>query len=96
MAGDRLNRNPWWRGAVAGTKSFAGTLGRIFHSLFLEVTGLMFVFLALIFGRFLMNEWNKRAAGHGDPTRFWIAVGMSILFVWYAGTSFWKARRRKR
>lgn len=95
MAGESLNKNPWWRGAVAGTKSFAGTLGRIFHMLFLEVTGLFFVFLAMIFARFLFSEYAKRAAGHGDPVRFWLAVGMSALFVWYAATSFIKARKKR-
>ncbi len=95
MAGDSLNRNPWWRGAIAGGKSFAGTLGRIFHMLFLEVTGLFFVLLAFIFGHYVMSEYAKRVAGHGDPVRFWLAVGMSALFVWYAATSFMKARRKR-
>ena len=42
--------------------------------LFLEVTGLFFVFLAMIFARFLFSENAKRVAGHGDPVRFWLAI----------------------
>ena len=95
MAGDKLNRNPWWRGAVAGGKTMFATLGRIFHMLFLEVTGLFFVILAFMFGRFLMNENAKRLAGHGDPLRFWLAVGLSVLFVWFAVTSFRRARKKR-
>ena len=90
-----LGKNRWWNGTVAGTKSLMGSFGHIGHILFLEVTGLFFVVMAFLLGRFILIENAKRAAGHGDPLRFWLAVGMVVVFVWFAITSFWKARRKR-
>ena len=90
-----VGRNRWWSGFKAGSKSFFGSLGPILHTLFLEVTGVLFLFLTAMFVMGFVREYNKYATGQGSVFRLVVVGFFGLLLVWYGLTSFWRARRRR-
>ena len=62
----------------------------------LEVTGVFFGLFCFTAG---VEVWKKRADfwGAGEArTHVWFAVGMLVVFGWFTGSSFLRARRRGR
>lgn len=84
-------RSRWFR----ATRNAAGTVLRSFHRvlrvLWLEVTGLIFVFFAFVGGTYAWREYHK----HGTASAKLVAgVCFSVLFAWFGVTSFWRTRRK--
>lgn len=70
--------------------SFAHTT----HLLWLEVTGTVFLTMALFGGVALFREYTKYEAGRTTGSRVAIAVAFTLTFAWFGLTSFWKVRRK--
>src|SRR5882724_4138527 len=69
VAGQQAGRNrviSAVKGAVATT---ARSFGRALHQLWLEVTGVLFLVMALSGGAALVREYNKYIAGHTSGSR---------------------------
>src|SRR3954466_2967586 len=81
-------RSRWGRafGAVASS------LLRVGHVLWLEVTGFFFAVFAVIGGAALVRELQVHAAAG----RIAVLAIFSLMFAWFAVTSFLRARKRKR
>src|SRR3954452_24560117 len=80
-------RSRWGRafGAVASS------LLRVGHVLWLEVTGFFFAVFAVIGGGGLVRE----ARVHPAPSRLAILAIFTLMFAWFAVSSFLRARKRK-
>ena len=65
------------------------------HQLWLEVTGLFFLVMALSLGSASVKEYGKYHAGQIGPGRVALAVTFSLAFVWFGLSSFWRVRRKK-
>jgi len=89
-AQDRIVRALWSAGCVT-VRSFA----RILHMLFLQVTGSLFLFLALIGGGAAIREYQKYKAGVIGPGKAVLGTCFAVMFLWFAVTSFWRARRKR-
>ena len=80
-------------------KSFLAPFTRAGHALFLEVMGSFFAIFGVIF---LSSMWRYRmgmrlGAADGDAhRRFWGSVAGAAIFIYFAVTSFVRARRRER
>jgi hypothetical protein len=80
---------------LKGIRTTAVSVGRVLHQLWLEVTGLVFLFMAAI-GTFAgFREYAKYQAGHAaGPGKLILAVCFTASFAWFGLSSFWRVRRR--
>ncbi len=67
---------------------------RVLHLLFLQVTGVFFVFFAAAGAAAGWREYRAWQAGRIGPGKFYLAVVFALLFAWFAVSSFWRASRR--
>src|SRR3954454_8900336 len=71
--------------------SVASSLLRVGHVLWLEVTGFFFAVFAVICGAALVREVQVHAAA----SRLAILTIFTLMFAWFAASSFLRARKRK-
>ena len=80
-----------WSGARATAASF----GRIFHILWLEVTGFIFLSLGIVGALAGVREYHKFGTDQANPNKIWAAGIFAVLFVYFGITSFWRARKSR-
>ena len=94
VARDRALRNrtvnALWGAARTTVRSFT----RVLHQLWLEVTGLVFIMMALTGLGATIREYAKYHSNHNSLGRVMIATGFTLTFTWFGMTSFWRARRK--
>jgi hypothetical protein len=76
--------------AMTTVRSF----GRAMHSLWLEVTGTVFLSMAVFGAAAAVREYMKYTAGQATPGRVVIAACFSATFAWFGLSSFWRVRRK--
>jgi hypothetical protein len=80
-------RSRWGRAFRAVGSSFL----RVGHVLWLEVTGFFFAVFAIIGGAALVREIQV----HAVLSRLVILAIFTLVFAWFAASSFLRARKRK-
>ena len=70
-----------------------GPFTRAGHVLWLEITGVFFVLFALFFAS---EAWKLRATVGVERRHFWAFVIFAIVFGYFGGSSFVRARRREK
>jgi hypothetical protein len=93
VAGQQAGRNRTFSAVMSGVRTTGRSFGRAAHQLWLEVTGLIFLILAIGFASATYKEYEKYHAG-GAGGRLTIAVCCTVTFAWFGLSSFWKARRK--
>jgi hypothetical protein len=83
------------RGVLSGTGAFLQTFGKAFHLLWLEVTGFVFLCFGVIAGFALIREYPGVRAGTVSQGRFGVTLLISLMFLWFGISSFWRARRKQ-
>ena len=68
--------------------------GRVFHLLWLEVTGFFFLALAIIGGAALFEQYPKYEAGKVSGMRLVLAACFMLLFAYFGITSFLRTRKK--
>ena len=96
VAGQQAGRNRTLSAVMGAARTTARSFGRALHQLWLEVTGLFFLVMALSFGGATVKEYGKYQAGGASGGRLAIAVCFTLAFAWFGLSSFWKARRKSR
>jgi len=94
MAEQRARESRWLIAAGRGMRVAANACGRVLRVLWLEVTGLVFLFLAGIGGLAFDREYAKFEAGKTTAGRIVLAICFTLTFAWFGITSFWRARRK--
>ena len=82
--------NALWGAARTTVRSFT----RVIHQLWLEVTGLIFIMMALAGLIKTVPEYVKYHSGHSSLGRVIVATCFTLTFSWFGMTSFWRARRK--
>jgi hypothetical protein len=95
LVAERAGKNRWVRALYAGVGATAKTFTRVFHVLWLEVTGFLFLVIAVIGGLALGREYSKYRAGQATAERLWIPGLFVLLFAYFGVSSFWRARRKR-
>jgi hypothetical protein len=80
------------RGLQATGRSFL----RVLHLLFLEVTGALFLWIALVGGFACWREYQAMQAHPEFRYKFIVAALFTVMFLWFGVTSFWRARRKNK
>jgi hypothetical protein len=71
------------------------SFGRVFHQLWLEVTGFIFLVMAGIGGIALNREYMKYRTGTIGSGRVLIALTFCLVFGYFGVSSFWRVRGKK-
>ena len=95
LAAQRATRTRTFGAVVKGARTTLSHFARALHQLFLEMTGFVFLMLAVIGGGAFFREYAKYRAQQAPVGRVWLAVGFTTVFAYFGISSFWRARRRK-
>jgi hypothetical protein len=94
VAGQQAGRSRTFAAVMSGVRTTGRSFGRAVHQLWLEVTGVVFLILALSFAGATVKEYEKYHAGGAGGGRLVIAICFTVTFAWFGLSSFWRARRR--
>jgi hypothetical protein len=94
VAGQQAGRNRTLSAVMGGVRTTARSFGRAAHTLWLEVTGLFFLIMALSFAGATVKEYGKYHAAGAGVGRLAIALCFTLAFAWFGLSSFWRARRK--
>ena len=83
------------RGLQAGVSGFAGPLRNVIRVLFLEVSGFIFLFIALAMATGFVREYKKYAVHEVGAGRVILTGAVGCMFLYFGVSSFWQARRRR-
>lgn len=83
------------RGIQAGVSGFVGPLRNVLRVLFLEVSGLIFLFLSLTVVSASIREYRKYAMHEIGPGRVILAGAIGAMFLYFGVSQFWRAHRRR-
>ena len=94
IARDQAGRSRALTAVLKAVTTTARSFGRAAHMLWLEVTGLLFLVMALGFAGASVKEYGKYHAGQVGSGRLAIAICFTVAFVWFGLSSFWRVRRK--
>ena len=96
VIGRKSGENRWVRAFYRAGSTTAGSVGHVAHSLWLEVTGFLFLVLAMIGGGATVREYQRYSAGTAPLWKVGVAAAFALLFLYFGMESFVKARRKNR
>ena len=76
-------------------RTTALSVGRVLHLLWLQITGFVFLCIALIAGLALRREYLRYHSGIIGPGKMWLAAVVTLMFLWFGLSSFWRAGRKR-
>jgi len=94
IARDQAGRSRTARAVLKAVSTTGRSFGRAAHTLWLEVTGLLFLVMALGFAGASVKEYGKYHAGLVGSGRLAIAICFAVAFGWFGLSSFWRVRRK--
>ncbi len=94
VAGRTTGENRWVRAVYKAGRVTLHSVTRVLHVLWLEVTGLFFLVLALVGAAAAIREYHRRMAGHGSGGKVALAATFTLLFAYFGVSSFWRSRRK--
>jgi hypothetical protein len=96
VARDQAGRSRTFNAVMGAVRTTAGAFGRALHQLWLEVTGVIFLIMALSFAGASIREYGKFHAGQAPGSRLAAGLCCTILFAWFGLSSFWRAKKSQR
>jgi hypothetical protein len=94
IAGRKSGENRWVRALYRAGEAVAGSAGRVLHVLWLEVTGFLFLVLAVIGAGAAAREYHRYVAGSATMGRIAMAAAFALLFLYFGVNSFWRSSRK--
>ncbi len=79
---------------LSGLRATASHFGRVLHQLWLEVTGFIFLCLAVFGASAIVREYIKYRAGQTSSGHVWVAIIFTLMFGWFGLSSFWRVWRK--
>lgn len=93
MAGRGASKSRIFRGIYSGVSTAWRSISRVLHLLFLQIVGLVFCLFAVSMAVRIPRAYRERLAGSGTQEFYLLSI-LSVVFLWFGLTSFWRARRR--
>jgi hypothetical protein len=94
VAAQQAKRSRMVRALTSAVSATARSFGRVLHQLWLEVTGLIFLLMALSFGAATVREYGKYHAGQAGLSWVAVATFFTVMFAWFGVSSFWRVRKK--
>jgi hypothetical protein len=95
VARQQAGRNRTLNAVWGGTKATLRSFGHAAHQLWLEVTGTLFLAIAVFGVGTLVREYMKYRAGQTSAGRVAIAACFTLAFTWFGVSSFLRARKKR-
>jgi len=96
VAGRKSGQNRWLRAIYRGSSATLKSVSRILHVLWLEVTGLLFLVLAVVGGGAAVREYHRYAIGTASTGKMLLASAFALAFLYFGVSSFSRSRRKAR
>jgi hypothetical protein len=96
VARDQAGRSRTFNAVMRGFRTTAGAFGHALHQLWLEVTGFIFLVMAVGFAGASFKEFGKYHSGQVGGSRLVAGLCCTLVFAWFGLSSFWKARKSQR
>ncbi len=96
VAGRKTGENRWIRAFYRGSRVTLGSVGHVLHVLWLEVTGLLFLALAVVGGGAAVREYHRYAHGTAGVGKIFLAGAFALAFLYFGISSFKMSRRKAR
>lgn len=94
MATEQVQRSRTARAAKGAVAATARAFGRVLHQLWLEVTGVIFLLMALSFAGATVKEYGKYHAGQAGLGGVAVAICFTVTFAWFGVSSFWRVKKK--
>ena len=94
VAGRKSGENRWVRAFYRAGNVTIASVGHVFHALWLEVTGFLFLVLAVIGAGATVREYHRYAAGTTTRGKVILAALFTVLFLYFGANSFWRSHRK--
>ncbi|MGA8274159.1 MAG: hypothetical protein WB919_21550, partial [Candidatus Sulfotelmatobacter sp.] len=94
LATDQAKRSRTMRALAHAASTTGRAFGRVLHQLWLEVTGIVFLIMALSFAGASVKEYGKYHAGQTGLGRVAIAICFAVTFGWFGVSSFWRVKKK--
>lgn len=92
QAGQSRTANALWQAGRATALS----VGKVLHLLWLQVTGFVFLVIAMTAGLAFRREYALYKLGGIGPGKVYLAGGVALMFLWFGVSSFWRAGKKKK
>jgi hypothetical protein len=96
VAGRKTGENRWIRAVYQGGRVTLGSVSHVLHVLWLEVTGLLFLVLAMVGGGAAVREYHRYTAGTSGIGKVLLAATFALGFLYFGISSFRMSRRKAR
>ena len=94
MAARQAGQSRWLRASYSAARITLQHFGRVLHLLWLEITGVFFLFFGLAGAVAFRREFQAWQAGKIGPGKAALAAAFTLVFFWFGVSSFWRAKRR--
>ena len=94
VAGEQAGRSRTLSAIMKGVRATVSSFWHALHSLWLEVTGTLFLSIAAFGAIALVREYMKYQAGHTTAGRLAVAFAFTVTFAWFGLSSFWRVHRK--
>ncbi|HET9406136.1 MAG TPA: hypothetical protein VFO39_02760 [Candidatus Sulfotelmatobacter sp.] len=95
VAGEQARRSRTFQAVLGAGRATMQSFGHVAHQLWLEVTGTIFLFMAIVGGVALIHEYTQYEAGKAAGSRVVLAICFTLLFAWFGVSSFWRVRKKR-
>jgi len=95
IAAQHAGQTRTFSAVVKAGRATASHLGGVARQLWLEVTGFVFLVIALIGASTWLREYHKYQAGQTTSGRVVLASVFTLGFAWFGVSSFWRVRKRR-
>lgn len=93
VAGRRTGENRWVRALYRAGNVTVQHTNRVVRVLWLEVTGFLFLVLAVIGAGATWREFRHFQRGEVGPGKVLVGVVFTLMFLYFGANSFWRSRR---
>ena len=94
VAGRKGGENRWLRAFYGAGSVTVRSIGRVAHVLWLEVTGLLFLVLAVVGGGAAVRQYHRYQAGTSGAGKPALAAAFALVFAYFGVSSFWRSRKK--
>src|SRR5262244_2658633 len=84
-----------FRAVKKAAQTTISQLSGVAHQLWLEVTGFVFLVIAVVGGSAWVREYHRYQAGQTTSGRVVLASLFTLAFAWFGVSSFWRIRKKR-
>ena len=96
VAGRQIKSSRTFGAVLGGIRATLGHFAAVARQLWHEITGFLFLVIAVFGAAALVKEYIAYRAGGVSPNHMAVAAGFTLVFGWFGVSSFWRSRRPRK